>query len=138
MKLPADHSAATLLRRALLSNTAFSALCGVLIIVFDQSIVSLVTTVEYQLWPLGVMLIGFASSLLWFATRASLSVAWVRSVIAADFAWVVGTVVLLVGWHDLLSSAGIGILIAVAAAVLLFGELQWVGLRRLRRTLSTA
>ena len=138
MKLPADHSSATLLRRALLSNATFSALCGVLIIVFDDRIVSLVTTVDYRLWPLGVMLVGFAASLLWFATRESLSVAWVRSVIAADFAWVVGTGVLLVGWHDLLSTVGIAVLIAIAAAVLLFGELQWVGLRRLQKRLSAA
>ena len=138
MKLPADHSSATFLCRALLSNAAFSALCGVLIIVFDDRIVSLITTVEYQLWPLGVMLVGFAASLAWFATRMSVSVAWVRSVIAADFAWVVGTGVVLVGWHDLLSNAGIAILIAIAAAVLLFGELQWVGLRRLQRSSSAA
>jgi hypothetical protein len=138
MKLPADHSAATLLRRALLSNAAFSGLCGILIIMFDEGIAGLVATVEYRLWPLGVMLIGFAASLLWFSTRATLGVAWVRSVIAADFAWVVGTAALLIGWHDLLSSAGVGILITIAAAVLLFGELQWVGLRRLLRTCSAA
>jgi hypothetical protein len=38
----------------------------------------------------------------------------------------------------LLSTAGIAILIGIAGAVLLFGELQWVGLRQPQKTLSTA
>jgi hypothetical protein len=138
MKLPNDHSAAALLRRALLSNAAFSGVCGALIIVFDDHISNLIMRVEYQLWPLGVMLAGFAASLVWFATRDTVNPAWVRSVIAADFAWVLGTAVLLIGWHDLLSAAGIGILTGIGALVLLFGELQWIGMRRLQRTDSAA
>ena len=135
MNLPGDHSAAALLRRALLANAAFSALCGTLIIAFGDSIVSLITSGEFQLWPVGVMLIGFAVSLAWFATRSSLSRAWVRLVIAADFAWVAGTVVLLAGWHEVLSATGVSILAAIGVVVLLFGELQWLGLRRLQKAI---
>jgi hypothetical protein len=132
MKLPTDTAAAVLLRRALLGNAAFSALCGILIVLFDARIVGFMTSVEHHLWPLGVMLLGFAASLAWFSTRPLLSSAWVASVIAADLAWVVGTVVLLAGWHGMLSGAGMALLIAVAVFVLVFAELQWLGLRRLR------
>ena len=138
MRMPTDHAAAILLRRALLSNAAFSASCGVVIMLFDETIVSLITTMEHRLWPLGLMLVGFAASLAWFATRRTLTSAWVCSVIVADFAWVVGTVVLLAGWHEQLSAAGVAILIAIGAVVLLFGELQWIGLKRLQSAMPGA
>lgn len=132
MKLPTDTAAAVLLRRALLGNAAFSALCGILIVVFDARIVGLMTSVQQRLWPLGVMLLAFAASLAWFSTRPRVSSAWVSSVIAADLAWVAGTTLLLLGWHGMLTAAGTAILIGVAVFVLVFAELQWLGLRRLR------
>ena len=133
MLLPTDHPASTLLRRALLSNAAFSAVCGLALIIFDDRLVGLMLSVEYQLWPLGALLIGFALSLVWLATRKSINVAWVRSVIAADFGWVIGTGALLGGWNELLSATGVWMAVATGAVVLLFGELQWIGLRRLQR-----
>lgn len=132
MNLPTDTNAAVLLRRALLGNAAFSAICGILIVIFDARIVGLMTNVQYHLWPLGVMLLAFAASLAWFATRSRVNSAWVSSVIAADLAWVAGTAALLAGWRGMLTAAGMGILIAIAAFVLTFAELQWLGLRRLR------
>ena len=134
MKLSIDRVEGSLLTRALLANAAFSGLCGVLIVVFDERIVSTLTQVHHHLWPLGVMLIGFSASLAWFATRRSVSSAWVTSVIAADLAWVAATVALLVGWSDLLSTAGIWALSIIGALVLLFAEPQWFGLRRLKNS----
>lgn len=136
MKLPTDTAAAVLLRRALLGNAAFSAICGALIVIFDARIAGLITNARYDLWPLGVMLFVFAASLAWFSTRPRVSSAWVSSVIAADLAWVAGTLVLLAGWHGMLTGAGTALLIAVAIFVLGFAELQWLGLRRLRAALK--
>ena len=62
MNLSTDTAAAVLLRRALLGNAAFSALCGILIVIFDARIAGLMTNVQHHLWPLGVMLLGFAAS----------------------------------------------------------------------------
>ena len=134
MKLPDNKAEARLLRRALLGNAAFSALCGALIVVFDQRIVALMTNLEHRLWPLGVMLIGFAAFLVWLSTRPAVSATWVNAVIVADLAWVAGTIVLLVGWHGMLTGAGVWILGLVGALVFVFAELQWLGLRRLRRS----
>ncbi len=81
---------------------------------------------------------GGALSRNWCPQRISactIGTAWVRSVIVADLAWVIGTVVLLAGWHELLSLAGIWMLIAIGAVVLVFGELQWLGLRRLQKAM---
>ncbi|MCK5324764.1 MAG: hypothetical protein KAJ57_02100 [Woeseiaceae bacterium] len=133
MNLPTDRIEASLLRRALLVNATFSGICGLLVIVFDARIVALITDVEHHLWPLGAMLVAFSASLLWFATRRTISSTWVTSVIIADLAWVVGTIALLVGWRDMMSVAGVWILAIIGVLVLLFAELQWFGLRRLRK-----
>jgi hypothetical protein len=110
VKLPTNRAEASLLRRALLANAAFSSICGALIMMFDMRIASLMTNFHYHLWPLGLMLLGFAASLVWFSTRPTISSAWVTSVIVADLAWVAGTVGLLVGWHGMLTAAGLWIL----------------------------
>ena len=136
MKLSTNRLEASLLKRALLANAAFSIVCGLLIVVFDEWIVSALTRVDHQLWPLGLMLIGFSASLVWLTTRPSMSPAWVNAVIAADVAWVVGTIVLLVGWSQWFSTSGIWVLTIIAALVLLFAELQWFGLRRLRKSVT--
>jgi hypothetical protein len=132
MKLPTNRTEARLLRRALLGNAVFSAFCGVSIVAFDTRIVALMTNLQHHLWPLGVMLIGFAASLAWFSTRPAISSAWVTSVIVADLAWVAGTVALLAGWHGKLTATGLWIVAAVGLLVFAFAELQWLGLRRLR------
>ena len=132
MKLPTDRSEAALLRRALLGNAAFSATCGALIMIFDARISGLMSNLEHHLWPLGILLLGFSALLVWFSTRPTVSSASVNAVIAADLAWVAGTVVLLAGWHGLLTPAGVWILAAVGLLVFAFAELQWLGLRRLK------
>lgn len=132
MKLSNNRTEADLLKRALLGNAVFSAICGLLIVVFDTRIVAMMTDLQHHLWPLGLMLLGFAGSLLWFSTRPTISSAWVTSVIVADLAWVAGTVGLLVGWHGMLTAAGLWILAVVGLLVFAFAELQWLGLRRLR------
>lgn len=132
MELSNSRAEATLLRRALLGNAAFSAICGLLVVVLDTRIAAVMSDLQHHLWPLGLMLLGFAASLVWFSTRPTISSAWVTSVIVADLAWVVGTVGLLVGWHGTLTAAGLWILAMVGMLVFTFAELQWLGLRRLR------
>ena len=59
MKLSNNRTEADLLKRALLGNAVFSAICGLLIIVFDTRIVAMMTDLQHHLWPLGLMLLGF-------------------------------------------------------------------------------
>jgi hypothetical protein len=138
MLLTALRSEASLLKRALLANAVFSAIGGLLILFGDRQIARLLTEVEQSLWVIGAMLLGFSASLLWYSTRPAISSAWVTSVILADVAWVAGTVVLLLGWHELLTAPGAWILAIVGALVLLFADLQWFGLRRLKNSVIRA
>jgi hypothetical protein len=138
MKISNAGGEALLLKRALLANAAFSGLSGLLIVVLDARIAALLTEIDYKLWPIGVMLIGFSASLLWYSTRPTINSAWVMSVIVADVAWVVGTVVLLLAWHDVLTASGAWILAIAGILVLVFADLQWFGLRRLRNTVIPA
>ena len=131
MRLNRDE--ATLLRCALLANAAFSGLSGLLIVTFDHGVVGLLTTVEHRLWPLGIMLLGFSALLVWLATRNSVNSMWINLVIAADLAWVLGTAALLAEWSEFLSSTGLWIIAFVGLVVLLLAELQWFGLRKLKR-----
>ena len=134
MKLPAHRDEARLLRRALQANATFSGLSGLLIVIFDQRLVGLLTSVEHHLWPLGVMLLCFSGLLAWMATRETVDSGWVNLVIAADLGWVLGTLILLAGWREFLSAAGLWIIVAVALVVLTLAELQWFGLKKLKKT----
>lgn len=56
----------------------------------------------------------------------------VRQVIAADVAWVVGAAVVIVGFPESMSTAGLWALGAVTVAVADFAVFQTVGLRRMK------
>ena len=132
MNYPITDPKGSLLKRALLANAAFSAVSGFLIVLLDGRLSALLGIVELQLWPIGVMLLGFAAYLVWFATRPTVNSGGAMSIILSDLAWVAGTVILLLGWNDLFSTAGVWLLGGIGVVVFLLAELQWLGLRRLR------
>lgn len=136
MNYPTTVSEASLLRRALQANAVFSTMSGFLVIVFDQRISALVGSASYRLWPVGVMLLVFGAYLAWFSNRETMNGASVISIIASDLAWVAGTVILLAGWHDQISVAGILLLGVIGLFVFLLAEMQWIGLRRLRSSVG--
>ena len=136
MNFSTHRTEATMLKRALLVNAAFSAISGLLIVSFDQRIAEFIGYAAISLWPMGVMLLGFGAYLLWFATRRTMNSVSVISVIVSDFAWVLGTVILLVGWNSMISVAGIWLLAVIGMIVFLLAELQWIGLRRLQSSVT--
>ena len=82
--------------------------------------------------PLGVFLVGYASLLWLIAGDGGRSRALGGLVVAGNIAWVVATAVTLLA--DWLTLTGLGTVLAIlqAAAVVVFVELQWIGLRRAR------
>ena len=110
MNLSTEGTGAAMLRRALIANAIFSTISGVLILVFDQRIATLIGVAGLGLWPIGAMLLGFGAYLAWFAKRRTMNTASVVSVIVSDFAWVIGTVILLAGWNSVISVAGVWLL----------------------------
>ena len=82
--------------------------------------------------PLGVFLLAYAS-LLWVIARDARSARAIGGfVVAGNIVWVVATIVTLLADWLTLSGLGIAFALLQAAAVVVFVELQWIGLRRAR------
>lgn len=121
-----------LLRVALLGNAFFSAFCGLLLLVAPGMVsdwMGLSATWVYRV--IGVSLVLFAADLLHQATRSRMA-SW-RGLYAsiADFTWVGGTVGFLFFVPDWFSPLGLALLTGVAVVVLVFGILQFLGVKRL-------
>ena len=119
----------SLLRKALISNAAFSCLSGTTLFVaapwlgeemgIEQSII---------LRVVGLSLLGFAVALILNATRAEVDrrQAWIA--VALDFAWVLGSAALVS--LQLLTASGNWAVVVVADVVLVLALAQTIGLRR--------
>ena len=80
----------------------------------------------------GLILVPFVAFVAWWAgtTRASVSRGAVAAIIAVNVLWVVASICLLIGNWVAPTMLGYAFVIAQAAAVGLFGELQYIGLKR--------
>jgi len=109
----------TVLKRALLANAAFSALCGLGLVVLGGGLAELIglgSPIVYRVIGLGLAL--FAGVVGWSATRTPIN-AFVASLIsAADLLWVLGTAIVIVLTYPSLRPLGIVVMLAVAALVL--------------------
>ncbi len=121
-----------LLRRALQVNGVFSALSGLLLIAASGRIAALIG-IEQSLVLTGVLLLLFAASLWRNARRAEINQteAWVA--VTLDVAWVIGTAGLI--FAGVFSAIGNWVVALVGDVVLIFAVLQFLGLRKLRRSL---
>jgi len=116
-------------RPALRANAAFSGLSGVtLVVASGPASAVLGTSAPWLLVGIGVGLIGYAAWLLAVAGRDPVPRGEVRLAIAADLAWVVGSVSL-VAWGPL-APRGEALVGVVAAVVLGFALLQANAIRR--------
>jgi len=124
-----------ILRAALSANAMFSAASGILMLLQPNLVASwLGIDALWLLQCIGAGLLLFAADLVHQATRARMA-SW-RALLSslADFGWVGGTVLLLLGFPSIFSPQGTIISLSVAALVLLFGILQLTGIHRLHRT----
>jgi hypothetical protein len=122
-----------LLKRALTGNAIFSIVSGVAILIADRWLgIFLGLPDKVSLAPLGIGLILYAA-VLWFNARRPkirISYAWIAVIM--DVAWVVGsyTLISVVPF----TVAGKWTVALVAELVLAFAALQWLGIRRIRKT----
>lgn len=128
---------ATLLRRVLKGNAAFSALSGLLCLFVSKPIANLLgfsdPAVMGYILALGIGLIFWAMLAFWVSTRPTLSRGAVFTIIEGDLLWVAASIVLLMsGWLSF-STAGYWVVAIVADVVALFAILQYVGWRRLTK-----
>lgn len=130
-----SHVKSTLLRRALQANgvfSVFSVLSGIVLILEAEPLSTLLgLNTPKILIGVGASLLLYAAALFRNAFRTSINSteAWMAMIL--DLTWVAGSVVvILVG---LLTTIGNWVVASVADIVLLFGLLQFYGIRKLQQ-----
>jgi len=120
----------TLLRRSLLVNGVFSISTGLIAFLFADAISEFMSIEALVLRFVGVAVLVFGLAVYWFSRHETIERGFALFTTVADLVWVVGSVVLLVGFPDLVSSGGSVLIAVVALFVLGFAVGQWAGLRR--------
>lgn len=118
------------LRLALRLDAAASGALGVLGVAAAPALADLLGPPVPVLLGVGAFLVVFAAGLLVLATRPVPPPSAVRTVVLGNAAWVVASVVATVAAWDALTALGVAVVLAQAAAVAVFADLQRRGLRR--------
>ncbi len=128
-----------ILRNVLLANATFSALSGAVFVGYAAAFGRLIGLSDpLILTGVGLALMLFAGSVYWASRRPGEKRGWIWGIVAADFGWVVATIVLLIAAPTVLNSLGHLISAAVAAIVLGFALVQSVGLLKTRSRVPLA
>ncbi len=134
-----NHPEASVLRRALQANFAFSGLSAVILLIWADEISDLFG-LEMQ-WPfigIGISLLFFAGMLCLIFSRPAINPTLAAVVILLDLLWIAGSLVLLLAAPNAISGTGRQLVVIVASIVALFALLQFYGLRRLKAAAARA
>ena len=123
------HSA-LFVRRLLLTDSLVSGLTGALMAVAAPVLESWLGLPAALLRFAGIALLPFAAVVGWFAMQASPARAAVQAIVATNFAWVAGSILLLLASGLNPTSLGIAFVIFQAVVVGFLGELQYMAVRR--------
>ncbi len=119
-----------LLRQALLADATTSGAFGLLMLLAAGPLSHMLGLPELLLRSAGAVLIPFVALLAWLGLREQMHRALVWAVILGNILWAADSLLLLVsGWVSP-SGAGYAFVIAQALVVLMYAELQILGLRR--------
>lgn len=121
---------APLLRFALIADAAASGAMALMLAFGAGLLAPRLGLPDALLRNAGLFLIGYAALVGVIASRAVMKKALVWAVIAVNVVWVMDSIALLVGGWASPSWLGLLFVAAQAAAVGVFAELQFVGLRR--------
>jgi hypothetical protein len=128
----ADQDGGRLLRQSLKLDAAASGALGVLLAAGGAVLDELLDIPAEVLVPVGGFLVVYAASLWFLGTRARVSRPAVWMVVVGNLLWAAASVVAAAaGWWSP-TATGIAVVLAQAAAVVVFAELQFTGLRRSR------
>jgi len=118
------------LRFALIADAAASGALGLGLAALAGPLAGLLGLPEALPRHAGIFLIVWAAGVLWLGTRARPPRAAVWTVIAVNAVWALDSILLLlVGWIAP-TALGMAFILVQAAAVAVFAEIQYVGLRR--------
>ena len=118
------------LRRALLANAIFSGISGSLMVFAEPAVLSWLGLSTISIRPIGIFLLVFSLYLIWMANHGRVTKSSISGVIAGDWAWVLGSIILLVLKGSMFSWLGILLVTDVAVVIAVFAILQGLGLRQ--------
>jgi hypothetical protein len=121
-----------LLRFALRLDAAGSGALGLLGLAAATPLAGLLGAPAAGIRGTGAVLVAYAVALLVLAARPTIPRAGAWTVVVANVVWVLSSVGAAVAGRGELTALGVGVVLAQAAAVLVFADLQWLGLRRAR------
>jgi hypothetical protein len=122
--------ASSLLRRVLVVDAVTSGAMGVAMIAFAELFADLLQLPVDLISEAGIVLLPFAAFVGFVASRREPARFAVWSIIALNAVWVIDSIVLLfTGWVAP-NALGYSFIIAQAAAVLVFADFEYMGLKR--------
>lgn len=126
------------LRTALLINALFSATCGLIMIINPAWVGTLLGFEATRIFMLvGAGLLLFTVDLVHQATRPRMHTWRALYASAADFLWVLGSILGVLLFHEWLSASGLITVLTIAGIVLAFGTGQLWGIDRVHRNPET-
>ncbi|HEX6158837.1 MAG TPA: hypothetical protein VF111_01645 [Thermoanaerobaculia bacterium] len=125
-----NNDNAAFLRRTLLLDAAISGSFGLLLTFCAPMLSSLLHVPAPFLRSVGLSLLPFCALLVFLAYRGHIARGSVWSVIALNVLWVAASVLVLLTRFISPNALGVGFVLFQAAAVAVFAELQYVGLRK--------
>jgi hypothetical protein len=123
-------SMSPLLRRALVADALISAAGGVLMVAGAGMLQDLLRLPSSLLLTAGLMLFPWTACLLWLARKPAVHGAAVWTVIALNVLWIAESAWVALGGEFAPSGWGQAFIAAQALAVVVFAELEFMGLRQ--------
>ncbi len=122
------------LTRVMALDAASCAATGELQIAFTAPFARLTGLPAAMLVGTGVFLLVYAAAAAWIASRTTSSRNLIGAAVVGNFGWAALCVLLIASGAFALTALGVGWALLQAVVVVLLAELQWMGLRRTRRT----
>lgn len=117
------------LRYVLIADAVASGATGALMIAGAGFLSGLLSLPGGLLLGAGLLLVPYVLFVLWAGTRNAIPMKPVRFIIACNMLWTLGSIIALMGWITP-NALGVAFVIFQAAAVGIFGLLQYVALGR--------
>jgi hypothetical protein len=131
-RIAAVRDGGRLLRFALRLDAAGSGALGLLGLVAAAPLADPLGATAGGLRGTGAFLVGYAIVLVLLAARPVIPRAAAWTVVIGNTGWVLGSIGAAVAGRDSFTALGVAVVLAQAAAVAVFADLQWLGLRRAR------
>ncbi len=127
---------ATFLRRVLAVDAIGAAVSAVALIAGAQTAGALLGLPAALIEGIGIAFLPFAAFVGWLASRETPPAAGVWAVILLNALWVVDSLLVAAGVWFQPSSVGVAVIVVQALGIATLAELEYVGLKRLRTTVT--